>query len=135
MSDISKNPHVIAILATMQNLEEIGGVKDTAEYLHIMNSLKSEIESRISIARQSEEFYFLAEDTRSKLQAELHDAHMQGMFGDGIESDYVYDGGYFVGINNYTDAELIEDAEAYLDNNSVALIKAKAELEVHKWVK
>lgn len=50
-----------------------------------------------------------SKEVRDKLKVYLHDRCKDGMFGDGLEDDYIDGGISFTGLNNMTDEELIEE--------------------------
>jgi hypothetical protein len=51
----------------------------------------------------------LSEETKKEMIERLKDMLLEGMFGDGIEEDYILDGINFKGLNNMSDEELLEE--------------------------
>ncbi len=58
----------------------------------------------------------LTEDTKKEMIEDLKDALLEGMFGDGIEEDYIMDGfPDFKGLSNLTDEELLSEYKDVFD--------------------
>lgn len=69
----------------------------------------------------------LTDEERLALQEELFHRCMDGMFGDGLEADYIRDGFSWPGINNLSDQDLFNelgemcDGDLDEDCNTIAL--------------
>ncbi len=74
----------------------------------------------------------LSEETRKKLKTILLDSHLGSGFGDHQEEEYILDGCNMVGLNNMSDAELIEEYAQYQDDDDEFLLKLQCEMEAHK---
>jgi hypothetical protein len=129
---ILSNPRYKDIVASIQQLEEIGGVCSTEEYIAILNAVKTEIDSRIGNAKASNPGPRLNDATREEVVAFLKDCVMSCSFGDGLEDDYVIDGVSMVGLNNMTDTELVEELLLYTGEEEELYIKAESELSVEE---
>jgi hypothetical protein len=70
--------------------------------------------------------------TRDELKRYLFDSRMSGMFGDGLESDYIMDGCTIVGLNQMTDDELVEEYEQSCDGEDEFIARCKIELAIDK---
>lgn len=129
---ILKNPRYKDIIASIQELEELGGVCSTEEYVAILNAVKTEIDSRIRVAKTNNPGPRLNDTTREEVVAFLKDCAMSCSFGDGLEDDYVMDGVSMVGFNFMTDTELVEELLLYTGGEEDLYIKAEAELSVEE---
>jgi hypothetical protein len=56
---------------------------------------------------------YLNEQTRSQMKTVLAESKRDGMFGDGLENDYIWDGVDIQGVDNMSDDELIDEMEMY----------------------
>jgi hypothetical protein len=73
----------------------------------------------------------LSDDVKSELIEVVAGALRDNMFGDGLEDDYIMDGINFVGLNNMSDAELVEEYAQGVDeddDDDDLLDRARAEL-------
>lgn len=129
-----KNAIVLSALSTLQGLEEMGGVSSTEEYISEVELLISELNKRVSNARKTLQGK-LSVKTREELGSYVFDCMMSGMFGDGVEDEYCWDGTTIQGINEMTDAELIDYAESYCSPQEELIERAKAELAVEEMIK
>ena len=139
MNNVINKPRYKDIIASIQVLEELGGVCSTTEYVQILEAVKLEIERRTSNAKvsHSEDFTFLSENLRESLKERVAESIVQGAFGDGMEREYAWDGTVIQGANEMDDYELVENYENYacMDEDDELLMKANAEMEVHKMLK
>lgn len=150
MSSIKSNPTYISILSAIQNLEEMGGVKDTNEYIAILRQVETDINGLIYNANVSENFVGarLSDNTRDAICKYLAEVKSSCEFGDGMEESYIWDGCNMPGLNNMTDYELVEeyentiDAASYADDpddqtddDNLLLRKAKAELGIEEMIR
>jgi hypothetical protein len=129
-NDVINKPRYKDIIASIQVLEDIGGVADTDEYLEILSAVKSEIEQRMRAAKQANPGPRLSDTTREEVIEQLHSIRMQGCFGDGMESEYIYEGCSMVGLNEMSDIELVNDLIDCLEEDDELVIKARGELDV-----
>jgi len=121
------------IMAEMQNLEEIGGVSNTDEYVDIMRSLLRELHSRIHNAVLHANGPKMTDNTRNEVKEVLAGIMREGCFGDGMENEYIYGGTTFDGLNSMTDKELIHTLIEYTDEmEEVLVIKAMSELGIEE---
>lgn len=67
---------------------------------------------------------------RDKLKDVLAEVRYSGMFGDGLEMEYIYEGTTIVGLNQMTDEELVEEYESVTDEEDEFLAQLKAELAI-----
>lgn len=74
----------------------------------------------------------MTESTRNEIRELLIDTLQDGMFGDGMEADYVADGMDFKGVNNMTDSELLEVMANIGYEEDELCIKAEAEMAVER---
>ena len=74
----------------------------------------------------------LNDDLREELKDQLCDDRMCGMFGDGLEKEYIYEGTTIVGLNHMNDEELVEEYSWYADKDDELLVKCKIELSIEK---
>lgn len=72
----------------------------------------------------------LNDDTREAIVEHLVYSLSNVMFGDGMEEDYVRDGMGFVGVNNLSDSELLEELASIGHEEHELYIKGMAELAV-----
>lgn len=140
MSDpLLKNPMVASVLSAIQNLEEMGAVADTNEYIEILKIIEADISKRLSVARVSENIAFLSETTRDEIKQHIVEITEQCSFDDESQRDYAWDGVRIQGANEMSDLELIEYYEeyclAYDPEDDELLMKAKAEKEIHDMLK
>ena len=77
----------------------------------------------------------LSEQTKDELIEVLKYYRLSGMFGDGLESEYVLYGCNIVGLMDMTDEELVEELSESTEEDDDLLIRAKAELEIEKILK
>lgn len=71
----------------------------------------------------------LSDSTKEQLKQQLLIIFRSGMFGDGLESEYImYGFPVFKGLNNLADIELVQEYEQSVDESDSLLAKAKAEL-------
>lgn len=78
---------------------------------------------------------YLSEDVRNDMRERVASNTMQHAFGDGMEEDYAQGGCVFIGSDNMTDLELIEELEYSADADDELMMRANAEVEVHKMLK
>jgi hypothetical protein len=130
VEDVMNKPRYKDIIASIQVLEDMGGVVSTAEYLHILEAVKSDIEQRMRNAKASNPGPKLSDATREEVIEQLHTIRMQGCFGDGMESEYIYGGCNMVGLNDMSDTELVDELTQCLDEDDEDVIKARSELDV-----
>ena len=64
----------------------------------------------------------LSKDNKDRLLGILFDSRMSGLFGDGLEEEYVMDGTKIVGLNEMSDKELVEEYEGIIDDKSDELL-------------
>ncbi len=74
----------------------------------------------------------LDETMRNELKSYLHDIRRDGMFGDGLESDYIMDGCTIVGLNQMTDEQLVEEYESSVSEDDEFLGKLKIVMSIDK---
>jgi hypothetical protein len=129
-NDVINKPRYKDIIASIQVLEDLGGVCSTNEYLQILEAVKSEIEQRMRNAKANNPGPKLSDATREEVIDQLHTIRMQGCFGDGMESEYIYEGCNIVGLNEMSDSELVEDLTQCLEEDDELVIKARGELDV-----
>lgn len=75
------------------------------------------------------------DELRDRVIEELVDYGKSGSFGDGLEEDYLRDGTEFVGFNNLSDSELLEELEMYSDEENELVQECKLQLETTKMLK
>ena len=51
----------------------------------------------------------LKDETRIELKRRLAHIRMSGMFGDGLEMEYIYNGCTIIGLNETTDEDLVQE--------------------------
>jgi hypothetical protein len=127
MSKALTNPIYVSILRTMQDLDELGGVNSTEEYIQIMDNLRAEITRRSNAARKTLQ-NVLTSKTRDEIVEFLAECKMNSCFGDGAENDYIREGTEFIGLYEMTDAELVEELLSYTGENEDIYQQAKGEL-------
>jgi hypothetical protein len=120
------------VLSAMQNLEEMGGVANTEEYVEIMLDLISEASKRMCTAAQNSDGPKLTDSTKKEVIGFLFDCHRSGSFGDGLEDDYIMGGTFMVGLDNMTDKQLIEELYQVTGEDEELVIRAKAELGIEE---
>lgn len=70
---------------------------------------------------------------RDELKRILSDCRMGGMFGDGLELEYILDGfPNTPGLNEMSDEELVKEYSECVDEDDEFLKELKAELEIEK---
>lgn len=74
----------------------------------------------------------ISEKTKDEVIEELADWLKSGMFGDGLEDDYVRDGINFKGLNNMSDQELLDELLGIYEEDHELVKKVRGEMEVHK---
>lgn len=72
------------------------------------------------------------EKLKQKLIEYLYDAYQDSMFDKHSVRDHILYGSSFPGLNNMTDAELIEDYETMVGDDDEMLIEIKADMEIVK---
>ena len=72
----------------------------------------------------------LSENLRDQLKEYLAQARRDGMFGDGQEMEYIYEGCTIVGLNEMSDKQLIEEYEEYVDSDDAFLCRLQLEMEM-----
>jgi hypothetical protein len=72
----------------------------------------------------------LSDSTKNEIVEFLFDCMRHGMFGDGMEDDYIRNGMSFKGLNNYTDEELVSEILRYTGEDEELYQTAKLELSV-----
>lgn len=133
-ANIKSNFRYKDIMDAIQQLEEMGGVKDSNEYVDILRMVECEIRVRINTASNSENFdgSRLSENTRDAICQYLAECHNNGSFGAGEANDYIWNGVHMPGLNNMTDFELVDELEYMTDMDDELLIKAKGELGIEE---
>ena len=74
----------------------------------------------------------ISEKTKTEAIEFLFDCLRDTMFGDGMEDDYIRDGGSFKGLNNYSDQEILEELLQVTGSDEEIVIRVKTEMEVEK---
>ena len=59
----------------------------------------------------------LSDSLKKEIVKELYQIRLDGMFGDGLERDYIMDGVTIVGLNDMTDDALVEEYRESVDND------------------
>lgn len=77
----------------------------------------------------------LTDNTRNELKQAVADIICQGSFGDGILSDYSWNGVVIKGANEMHDPELIDLYESYVDEDDDLLMRAKGEFALEQTLK
>lgn len=72
--------------------------------------------------------YKLSDSTKEQLKEQLVKILYNGMFGDGLEREYIMDGVSFKGLNNMTDEELVDEYDRCVCEDDTLLLKAREEL-------
>jgi hypothetical protein len=120
-------------MTEVQNLEEMGGVDSTDEYVAIMRSLLRELHSRIETAVDNADGPKMSDKTKEEVKEALAEIMQQGCFGDGMEIEYIYGGTTFDGLNCMTDKELAYTLVEYTEDRDQSLaIKAMSELGIEE---
>jgi hypothetical protein len=90
-------------------------------------------EHKLDLVKVTEKHRF-SDQTREEIITYLIDAFQEGMFGDGMERDYVEHGMDFVGVTNMTDAELMSELEQIFgdDSEEELVVRAQAELAIDR---
>lgn len=132
MKDFKDNLIYKKVLEVAQDLDEIGGVATTEEYVAIMDELVFEFRRRAITARVSHLQSALSENTRKKLINSLYNA-IQDLHTDISETQE--EGQCFIGWNHMSDEELVEEYSHYVREDDDLVLKAITEIETHKMLK
>jgi len=54
---------------------------------------------------------------KKEIIKQLYEIRLSGMFGDGLEHDYIMDGVTIIGLNDMTDDALVEEYRESVDND------------------
>jgi hypothetical protein len=107
------------------------GTKSECEL--VLKAFKAYNGGKNIVMEEVEQSKLMTDEQREEVKGYLADYYKDGMFGDGMEDDYVYDGCVIEGLNDYDDERLIEEYENMVGEDGDELIREiKANIAIDK---